>query len=305
MTVVLPLILDGQKLTKGADFPKVIASDSKNFLELKLSGVPDNSIAKAYFKQSWDADNSVYDATFYDGSLIVPEYITTLPHNINKYVDYVVSVSVTLIGNGEERGNTNPVEIVLVKSNYAPTTTNTPDLPPSQYESLVGEVISSIIVDDELSSSSTNPVQNKVVDERFKIVVEDYSQLIGDVEKYVKKDISNSVGELKETVDVLENDIQAVENRLLDEIEAYKTIVDDELSLTSTNPVQNQAITREISNIETTTNDHNRRITTLEQNSAGGGGGITVTDDGNGNVAIVALGGIIITDDGNGNVVIA
>lgn len=34
------------------------------------------------------------------------------------------------------------------------------------------------------------------------------------------------------------------------------------------------------------------------------GGGIIVTDDGKGNVTIVASAGVAITDDGNGNVVI-
>jgi hypothetical protein len=167
VTVVLPLILDGQKLTKGVGFPKTIASDSKQFLELQLSGVPDGVIAKAYFKQSWDVENNIYDETFYNGSLIIPEYLTTLPEETNKYVDYVVSVSVTLFGRDEERGNTNPIEIVFEKSNYSHSTTNSPELPPSQYEQLLGEALHSFVVDDNLSIDSINPVQNKVVSDRL------------------------------------------------------------------------------------------------------------------------------------------
>lgn len=45
-----------------------------------------------------------------------------------------------------------------------------------------------------------------------------------------------------------------------------------------------------------------KEIADLKKNG-GGGGGITITDDGNGNVEIVAFGGVSITDDGNGNVV--
>ena len=167
MTVVLPLVLDGQKLTKGVGFPKTIASDSKQFLELQLSGIPAGVIAKAYFKQSWDAEKNIYDETFNNGSLIIPEYVTTLPEEISGYVDYVVSVSVTLFGRDEERGNTNPIEVVLEKPNYSSYTANSPELPPSQYEQFVGEVLNSFVVDDALNGESTNPVQNKVVTKKI------------------------------------------------------------------------------------------------------------------------------------------
>ena len=103
-----------------------------------------------------------------------------------------------------------------------------------------------------------------------------------------------------------------------------KTTIDDKLSPTSTNPVQNCVVTGEVIRIDTAINtaqetanaagyaatyaknavDNNiiPRITALEQN--GGGGGITVTDDGDGNVEIIAYAGVSITDDGNGNVTI-
>lgn len=199
MRVVLPFRLVGQKLVKGKDFPKSVADGSKDSVVIKVGGIPDGCIAKGYFKLSWE-NNSTYDLTFDGDELIVDEYIVTLPsHANNKYIDYKFSVSVAIWEGDVERLTTNPVEIVVEKSNYSDTTTNTPDIPESQFDTLAQSVAvvadlansinedvadhgsrikaledggGNITVDDKLIEGSTNPVQNKVVTAKFNEMVE-------------------------------------------------------------------------------------------------------------------------------------
>lgn len=94
-----------------------------------------------------------------------------------------------------------------------------------------------IIVDSSLSSTSTNPVQNKVV----------YSNLM---EKASVTALNNVVNALNSKVDEVSgkglstNDYTTTEKNKLAGIAegANKTVVDSSLSSTSTNPVQNKAI---------------------------------------------------------------
>ena len=140
MRVVLPFKLVGQKLVKGRDFPKSVADGSKDSVVIKVGGIPDGCIAKGYFKLSWES-NATYDLTFNGDELVVDEYIVTLPtHANNKYIDYKFSFSVAIWENDVERLTTNPVEIVVEKSNYTDETTNTPDIPESQYSELANKV---------------------------------------------------------------------------------------------------------------------------------------------------------------------
>lgn len=140
MRVVLPFKLVGQKLVKGRDFPKSVADGSKDSIVIKVDGIPDGCAAKGYFKLSWEG-NTTYDLTFDGDELVVDEYIVTLPtHANNKYIDYKFSMSVTIWEGGVERLTTNPVEIVVEKSNYTDETTNTPEIPESQYDKLAQSV---------------------------------------------------------------------------------------------------------------------------------------------------------------------
>ena len=188
MRVVLPFKLVGQKLVKGRDFPKSVADGSKNSVVIKVDGIPDGCVATGYFKLSWES-NTTYDLTFDGNELVVDEHIVNLPaYANNKYVDYKFSFSVAILEGGVERLTTTPVEIVVEKSNYVRETTNTPDIPESQYNALANRVAevadlaggfdadiaalynevgllkeNAVVVDDALSSTSENPVQNKVV----------------------------------------------------------------------------------------------------------------------------------------------
>ena len=137
MRVVLPFKLVGQKLVKGRDFPKSVADGSKDSVVIKVDGIPNGCVAKGYFKLSWE-NNTTYDLTFDGDELVVDEYIVTLPaHATNKYIDYKFSFSVAISEGDVERLTTNPVEIVLEKSNYSKNPTNTPEVPQSQYDALV------------------------------------------------------------------------------------------------------------------------------------------------------------------------
>ena len=188
MRVVLPFKLVGQTLVKGRDFPKSVADGSKNSVVIKVDGIPDGCVATGYFKLSWKGDD-IYDFTFDGDELVVDDYIVTLPYYANnKYVDYKFSFSLAILEDGVERLTTHPVEIVVEKSNYSGETTNTPDIPESQYNALANRVAevadlaggfdadiaalynevgllkeNAVVVDDALSSTSENPVKNKVV----------------------------------------------------------------------------------------------------------------------------------------------
>lgn len=224
MRVVLPFRLVGQKLVKGRDFPKSIADGSKNTIVVKVDGIPENADANAYFKLSWE-NGAVYDQAFDGNELVVEEYIFTLPANANnKYIDYKVSMSVAVFEDGDERLTTDTVELVLDKSNYSDDTTNTPEMPQSQYEAFLdfvngysinppnigdngnwfvwnGEEYEDtgmpskgeqITVDEELDETSENPVQNKAIAREVLLMAKDIADL-----KYVPIDItsiSNNVG---------------------------------------------------------------------------------------------------------------
>lgn len=137
MRVVLPFKLVGQKLVKGRDFPKSVADGSKDSVVIRVDGIPDGCVATGYFKLSWES-NTIYDLTFNGDELVVDEYIVTLPaYATNQYIDYKFSFSVAICEGGVERLTTNPVEIVLEKSNYSKNPTNTPEVPQSQYDALV------------------------------------------------------------------------------------------------------------------------------------------------------------------------
>lgn len=172
MTVVLPFKLVGQKLVKSKWFPENLADGSKNTLVVKVDGIPNGVVATAYFTLSWE-NNKTYDFTFNGDELVLDEYITTLPANAkNKYIDYTISMSLVIFGRSGERLTTDPVEIVLSKSNYTVQTSNTPELPKSQYEQLVGDVLNSIVADDQLDETSSNPLQNKAVAKEVKRIEE-------------------------------------------------------------------------------------------------------------------------------------
>ena len=104
------------------------------------------------------------------------------------------------------------------------------------------------VVDSALSSTSTNPVQNKVIDN----AISNLNTLVGDAS--VASQISTAVASKVDKVDgkgLSTNDYTTDEKNKLAGIEAgaNKTIVDSALSGTSINPVQNKVVNTAISNL--------------------------------------------------------
>lgn len=107
----------------------------------------------------------------------------------------------------------------------------------------VDEGANNTVVDDELSSFSTNPVQNKIVNEA---IVEINKKLNG-IEDGANKTIVDEILSETSTNPVQNkviNEYLATIRKKLDGVEegATKTVVDEERSATSTNPLQNKVI---------------------------------------------------------------
>ncbi len=131
----LNFIVDGQQLKKSANFPSVVEK-SKDFLVARFDGIPAEYTCAAYFELSWERGN-VYNAVIKDGSCILPEYCFTIPEDRSDYFDYIVSVSVSGTNEQGVRFTTNKVEIDLQETSYSDGTTNTPDIPESQFAELL------------------------------------------------------------------------------------------------------------------------------------------------------------------------
>ena len=112
----------------------------------------------------------------------------------------------------------------------------------------IAEGATKTIVDSALSSTSANPVQNKVVNS----AISNLNTLVGDTS--VSSQISNAIVNKVDKVDgkgLSTNDYTTDEKNKLAGIEvgANKTIVDSALSSTSINPVQNKVVNTAISNL--------------------------------------------------------
>lgn len=141
------------------------------------------------------------------------------------------------------------------------------------------------VVDTALSSSSTNPVQNKVVN----TAISNLNTLVGDTA--VSTQITNAVANKVDKVSgkgLSTNDYTTAEKNKLSGIDtgANKTIVDNVLSTTSTNPVQNKVVNTAISNLNTLVGDKSvsSQISTAIASKADTGHTHTKSEVGLGNV---------------------
>lgn len=102
----------------------------------------------------------------------------------------------------------------------------------SKWEKL-GEAQTSIVVDKDLSSSSTNPVQNKVINS----AIESLRTSVNDVRSdYNKK------------IDALKSKNTEQDTEIAKKLNASAYVVDAALSTTSTNPVQNKVVNTALAN---------------------------------------------------------
>lgn len=102
----------------------------------------------------------------------------------------------------------------------------------SKWEKL-GEAQTSITVDAALSTSSTNPVQNKVVN----------SAIEG-----LKTSVGNVQSELNSNVQALQGKNAEQDKEIAKKLNASAYVIDAALNATSTNPVQNKAVNTALAN---------------------------------------------------------
>lgn len=150
----LNLILKGQTLEKAKDFPNVVEK-SKDYLRIVVDGIPDGFVATAYFRPSWE-NGKVYNLSMDGNSVVIDEYLTTLPKNPSEYVDYILGVSVVGINANGSRFTTNIVDIILDKTAYSAETENTPEIPQSQYEEVLLQIPSAVENALEVAKESGN-----------------------------------------------------------------------------------------------------------------------------------------------------
>lgn len=115
----------------------------------------------------------------------------------------------------------------------------------------IDEGANKIEVDNALSSSSMNPVQNKVVKEAIAKIHEKLDEIDDGANKTIvdaalsetsTNPVQNKV--IKEYLDTISKKLDGVEEG------ATKTVVDEELSTTSTNPLQNKVVSASLAALE-------------------------------------------------------
>ena len=205
----------------------------------------------------------------------------------------IVDSEVSLIG-GDGKTITSPTFSIQVED----TPVHDDDVIDSTDEagafvSLVGRVTN---VEERVSDLEENGVNDEAIS--------DLNELINDVERDLSKvtedlsTVTTDLSNMGEDVDSLmqyEQDIEnirnidtrvgIIENEVVPDMEGRITkledtapIVDDALSSTSTNPVQNKVVTESIRDIGGTVSAMNSRVSALEQNGGGGGGSVAVDD---------------------------
>ena len=144
----LNFVLDGQTLKKAKNFPLVVEK-SKDFLRIVVDGIPSGYNAVAYFRPSWESGKT-YDLVMVGNSVVIDEYLTTLPENSSEYVDYILGVSLAGVNADGNRFTTNIVDIVLDKTAFSTNTENTPEVPKSQIEEILEKIPGMIVGDKEI-----------------------------------------------------------------------------------------------------------------------------------------------------------
>ena len=141
----------------------------------------------------------------------------------------------------------------------------------------IDEGANKIEVDDALSSSSMNPVQNKVVNEAIAKIHEKLDEIDDGANKTIvdaalsetsTNPVQNKV--IKEYLDTISKKLDGVEEG------ATKTVVDEELSTTSTNPLQNKVVSASLVALESKLGGIPKVLPA--QSLTASGGSLTFTD---------------------------
>ena len=292
MRVILPFVLNGQTLEKGRGFPDKIADGSVRSLVVKVDGAPQDAELVGYFKLSWEKDK-VYTQVFSGNTLVIPEYITTLPETVNDYVDYIASMSVAVYEQGDERLTTHPVNFVLTKSIFSHRTENAPDIPEDQYNNILLE-ISDIKSTSIKAYNTANEALNKVdsfLANEFVVIEEDVYELQKKV-KNNKEEADEYLASLDDQVDIIRNNCIGMIERI-DGLENNVRVLDDDIYNLSQKVDKKSAETTqqlvdlgyqveavvEMQNIfDEDLANHGNRLSALEKNGTGGvGSGVVVS----------------------------
>lgn len=133
-------------------------------------------------------------------------------------------------------------------------------------------------VDDTLSSSSMNPVQNKVVNEAIAKIHEKLDEIDDGANKTIV-DAALSETSTNPVQNKVINEYLTTIRKKLDGVEegATKTVVDEELSATSTNPLQNKVINELLTALESKLGGIPKVLPA--QSLTASGGSLTFTDE--------------------------
>lgn len=133
---------------------------------------------------------------------------------------------------------------------------------PAKYDATkwekLGEAQTNIVVDAELSATSTNPVQNKVVQSSVSSLT---NSITG---------INGSLGELSSRISKVSADNTKQDTAIAGKLDKSAYVVDEELSTTSTHPVQNKAVKAAVDSLTSSVNSkvatstYNTKMTSLD-----------------------------------------
>ena len=122
-----------------------------------------------------------------------------------------------------------------IKAEYVYTGNPASTYDASKWEKL-GEAQTNIVVDAELSATSTNPIQNKAV----KSAVDTLTSSVNS--KVATSTYNTKMSALDSSISALQSKNTAQDSAIDKKLDKSAYVVDAELSETSTNPVQNKAI---------------------------------------------------------------
>lgn len=149
-----------------------------------------------------------------------------------------------------------------IKAEYVYTGNPASTYDATKWEKL-GEAQTNIVVDAELSATSTNPIQNKAV----KSAVDTLTSSVNS--KVATSTYNTKMSALDSSISALQSKNTAQDSAIEKKLDKSAYVVDSEISARSTNPVQNQAIYDKfvgLSSVYVPMQLHGQQINSIESN---------------------------------------
>lgn len=140
-----------------------------------------------------------------------------------------------------------------IKAEYVYTGNPASAYDATKWEKL-GEAQTNIVVDSELSATSTNPIQNKAV----KSAVDSLTSSVNS--KVATSTYNTKMSALDSSISALQSKNTAQDTAIDKKLDKSAYVVDSELSETSTNPVQNKVVKSSILFIATTMDEDLKKL---------------------------------------------